>query len=125
MTQARFDVTSFGEMLLRLSTPSGDRLEAAQHLDVFPAGAEANILTLLARLGRKTYWAGALPRNSLGRLAANALRSAGVDTSGIIWNDLGRMGTYYVEFGAPPRGIAGIGPRSRASNSSTFAAAWA
>ena len=105
MTQPRFDVTSFGEMLLRLSVPSGDRLEAAKHLDVFPAGAEANVVSLLARLDRKTYWAGALPRNSLGRLAANALRTAGVDTSGIIWNDLGRMGTYYVEFGAPPRGI--------------------
>jgi hypothetical protein len=38
MTQARFDVTSFGEMLLRLSVPSGDRLEAAKHLDIFPAG---------------------------------------------------------------------------------------
>ena len=105
MTQARFDVTSFGEMLVRLSVPSGDRLEAAQHLDVFPAGAEANILSLLARLGRKTHWAGALPRNSLGRLAANSLRTADVDTSGIIWNELGRMGTYYVEFSAPPRGI--------------------
>ena len=105
MTQARFDVTSFGEMLLRLSVPSGDRLEVAQHLDVFPAGAEANVLSLLARLGRKTQWAGALPRNSLGRLAANALRTADVDTSGIIWNELGRMATYYVEFGAPPRGI--------------------
>ena len=105
MTQARFDVTSFGEMLLRLSTPSGDRLEVAKHLDIFPAGAEANVLSLLARLNRKTRWAGALPRNSLGRLAANALRTAGVDTSGIILNELGRMGTYYVEFGAPPRGI--------------------
>jgi len=105
MTQARFDVTSFGEMLLRLSTPSGDRLEVAKHLDIFPAGAEANVLSLLARLNRKTRWAGALPRNSLGRLAVNALRAAGVDTSGIIWNDLGRMGTYFVEFGAPPRGI--------------------
>jgi len=105
MTQAHFDVTSVGEMLLRMSVPSGDRLEAAKHLDVFPAGAEANVLSLLARLDRKTHWAGALPRNSLGRLAANALRTAGMDTSGIIWNDLGRMGTYYVEFGAPPRGI--------------------
>jgi len=39
MTQARFDVTSFGEMLLRLNVSSGDRLEAAKHLDVYPAGA--------------------------------------------------------------------------------------
>ncbi|MDQ3006447.1 MAG: sugar kinase [Chloroflexota bacterium] len=105
MTQPRFDVTSFGEILLRLSVPSGDRLEAAKQLDIYPAGAEANVMSLLARMDRKTYWAGALPRNSLGRLATNALRTAGVDISGIVWNDLGRIGTYYVEFGAPPRGI--------------------
>ncbi len=105
MTEPRFDVTGFGEMLLRFSVSSGERLEAAQQLDVYPAGAEANVISLLARLARKTHWAGALPQNSLGRLAANALRTAGVDTNGIIWSQRGRMGTYYVEFGAPPRGI--------------------
>jgi 2-dehydro-3-deoxygluconokinase len=105
MAEPRFDVSSVGEMLLRLSVPSGERLEAAQQLDLYPAGAEANVMSLLARLERKTHWAGALPQNSLGRLAASALRTAGVDTSGISWSASGRMGTYYVEFGAPPRGI--------------------
>jgi 2-dehydro-3-deoxygluconokinase len=105
MAEPRFDVTSVGEMLLRLSVPSGERLEAAQQLDVYPAGTEANVMSLLARLERKTRWVGALPQNSLGRLAANALRIAGVDTNEIIWSQSGRMGTYYVEFGAPPRGI--------------------
>jgi len=105
MADPRFDVTSLGEMLVRLSVPSGKRLEAATSLDVHPAGAEANVITLLARLERRTCWFGALPENPLGRLAANALRVAGADTNGIIWHDHGRMGTYYVEFGAPPRGI--------------------
>jgi 2-dehydro-3-deoxygluconokinase len=62
-------------------------------------------MSLLARLERKAHWAGALPQNALGRLAGNALQASGVDTSGIIWSQYGRMGTYYVEFGAPPRGI--------------------
>ncbi|MCI0552497.1 MAG: sugar kinase [Anaerolineae bacterium] len=105
MAEPRFDVTSLGEMLLRLSVPSGERLEAAKHLDVYPAGTEANVMTLLSRLEKKTYWSGALPQNSPGRLAENALRIAGVDTNGIVWNQNGRMGTYYVEFGSPPRGI--------------------
>ena len=105
MPEGRFDVTSLGEMLLRLSVPSGERLENTNHLDVYPAGTETNVLSLLSCLERKTYWAGALPRNSLGRLAANALRTAGVDTNGILWKEGGRMGTYYVEFGALPRGI--------------------
>ena len=105
MPEPRFDLTTLGEMLVRLSVPSGQRLENALALDVHPAGAEANVATLLARLERRTCWLGALPNNPLGRLGRNALRTAGVETSGICWKDNGRMGTYYVEFGEPPRGI--------------------
>src|SRR5437762_1154127 len=105
MPEPRFDVTSLGEMLLRLSVPSGARLETAIQLDLHPAGAEANVMTLLSRLDHQTGWAGTLPENPLGRLAANQLRMAGVNTNNIIWRKDGRLGTYYVEFGAPPRGI--------------------
>ena len=105
MPDPRFDVTTFGEMLVRLSVPSGKRLENASQFDVYPAGAEANVATLLARLERQTCWLGALPNNPLGRLAVNALRTAGVNPGGVIWKDTGRMGAYYVEFGEPPRGI--------------------
>jgi 2-dehydro-3-deoxygluconokinase len=105
MAEAKFDVTTFGEMLIRLSVPSGERLETARHLDVHPAGAEANVATLLARLNCQTLWLGALPDNPLGQLAASALRTAGVNTSEVLWRANGRMGTYYVELGAPPRGI--------------------
>jgi 2-dehydro-3-deoxygluconokinase len=101
----RFDVTSLGEMLIRLSVPSGKRIENSTRFDVHPAGAEANVLTLLARLERQTCWCGALPGNPLGRLAFQALRTAGVDTGAVLWKENGRMGTYYVEFGEPPRGI--------------------
>ncbi len=105
MSEPRFDVTAFGEMLLRLSVPPGERLETARQLDVHPAGAEANVVTLLARLNSRALWMGALPDNPMGRLAASALRSAGVNMSGVLWRENGRMGTYYVEFAAPPRGI--------------------
>jgi 2-dehydro-3-deoxygluconokinase len=101
----RFDVTSIGEMMLRLSVPAGKRLEAATQLDVYPAGAEANVISLLARLERKTSWAGALPNNPLGKLASSHLRIAGVNLDNIIWSETGRLGTYYVEFAPPPRGI--------------------
>lgn len=105
MPERRFDVTTLGEMMLRLSVPAGKRLETATNFDVHPAGAESNVISLLARLGWRTRWTGALPENPLGRLAANALRVAGVDLDGIVWSENGRMGTYYVEFAAPPRGI--------------------
>jgi len=105
MPDARFELSTLGEMMLRLSVPAGERLETVTRLDVHPAGAESNVASLLARLGRRTCWAGALPRNPLGRRAADALRMSGVDLGGVVWREDGRMGTYYVEFGAPPRGI--------------------
>ena len=105
MGNPRFDVTTFGEVMLRLSVPPGRRLETATQLDACIAGAETNVVSLLARLERKTCWVGALPKNPLGFLAANHLRSAGVDLDAIIWSEGGRLGTYFVEFGGPPRGV--------------------
>lgn len=108
----RFDVASLGEALLRLSVPAGVRLEMADRFDVNPAGAEANVMGALARLGRRTAWVSALPRSPLGRLVANRLRATGVDLSGIAWRDEGRLGVYYVEFSAPPRPIEVIYDRA-------------
>ncbi len=105
MSSPNFDVTTFGEIMLRLSVPSGQRLETAMTFNVHAAGAEANVVSLLSRLERKTCWFGALPNNPLGRFAVNHLRAAGVDPGGIIWREGGRLGTYYVEFGEAPRGI--------------------
>jgi 2-dehydro-3-deoxygluconokinase len=101
----RFDVSALGETMLRMSVPAGVRLETASQLDVYPGGAESNVLYALARLGRRTGYVTALPQNPLGRLAANALRSAGIDLGGVVWEQGGRMGMYYVEFSAPPRPI--------------------
>lgn len=98
-----FDVTTFGESMLRFSVPEGVRLQAAAQLDVYPAGAEANVVALLAQLGRRSAWHSALPASPLGRLIADHLRVAGVNLDGVLWRDSGRLGTYYIEFAAPPR----------------------
>jgi len=102
-TTPRFEITTIGETMLRLSVPAGVRLESALHLDVRPGGAESNVAALLARLGRRAAWCGALPATALGRLAANHLRMAGVNLDGVYWCDGARMGLYFVEFATPPR----------------------
>ncbi|MEP7293226.1 MAG: sugar kinase [Chloroflexota bacterium] len=99
----RYDVTTFGEALLRLSVPEGIRLQAATQLDLHPAGAESNLASLLTRLGRRSAWHSVLPRNPLGHLIADHLRGAGVDLGGVIWRESGRVGTFYLEFSVPPR----------------------
>ncbi|MCI0397487.1 MAG: sugar kinase [Chloroflexi bacterium] len=108
----RFEVTSFGEAMLRLSTPAGARLETARQLDIHPAGAESNVLAALARLERRCGWVSSLPDNALGRVVTNQLRQAGVDVSAVVWAGQGRMGTYFVEFAGPPRAIEVIYDRA-------------
>lgn len=105
MAEPRLDVIGVGEVMLRYSVPVGERLEEARALDVYPGGAEGNTAFALAQLGRRAGWVGALPRNPLGRLVARQLRAAGVDLDGVVWSEAGRVGTYYVEFAAPPRAI--------------------
>ncbi len=101
MTQ--FDVTTFGESLLRLSVPVGRPLELTSQLDMNIAGSESNVLAVLAQLGHRCSWVSSLPDNALGRLAANQFRLRGIDLSGVVWRENGRIGNYFVEMVAPPR----------------------
>lgn len=99
-----FSLTTLGEVMLRLSVPAGERLEAAAQLHVFAGGAESNVAAALAALGWTTALATALPNTPPGRIPLHALRAAGVDTRHIVWRE-GRIGTYYAEFAVPPRPI--------------------
>ncbi len=99
----RYDVTTLGEAMIRLSVPAGTRLELADQLDMRPGGAEADLTVALARMGKRSAWLGALPTGPLGRWLANHLILAGVDLSGVAWSETDRLGTYYVEFAHPPR----------------------
>ncbi len=115
MAKTRFDVTAFGEIMLRLSVSAGNRLEATNQLRVDPAGAESNVMGALARLNRNCAWVGGLPASALGRLAANSLRLCGVNLESIIWSENERIGTYYVEFSEPPRSIEVLYDRANSS----------
>jgi len=51
----------------------------------------------------------------LGRLLHNRVRQAGVDTSHLIWANDGRLGLYFVEFGAAPRASSVLYDRAYSS----------
>ncbi|SFR38753.1 2-keto-3-deoxygluconate kinase [Halogeometricum rufum] len=110
------DIVTFGETMLRLSPPRGDRLERTGELDVQAGGAESNVAVAAARLGCDAVWLSKLPDSPLGRRVVSELRSHGVRT-GIAWDDSGetRMGTYYLEHGGDPRGTNVIYDRSGAA----------
>ncbi|MGH9445340.1 MAG: PfkB family carbohydrate kinase [Terriglobia bacterium] len=97
------DVVTFGEAMIRLSPPHFQRLEQCVSLDVQVGGGELNVAVGVRRLGLESAWVSRLPDNALGRLLENRARQAGVDTSHVIWSSDGRLGLYFVEFGAAPR----------------------
>jgi 2-dehydro-3-deoxygluconokinase len=95
-------VVTFGEAMLRLSPPGRQRLEQARTLELWPAGAELNVAVGLARLGEDVAWVSRLPASPLGEIVLAHARSFGVDVSGVLSTEEGRLGLYFVEISEPP-----------------------
>jgi 2-dehydro-3-deoxygluconokinase len=99
------DLVAIGEVMLRLSIPSPERIETARQLDVQVGGAEANVAAACARLGLRTAWISAVPGNAWGNRIRRELSAHGVDCTHVVILDDARIGVYFLEFGAPPRPI--------------------
>jgi len=108
----RFDVTTLGEAMLRLSVPTGQPLETMTGLTVHLGGAESNVCAALVSLGRRCSWLSRVPTGPHGRYVLRTLRAAGIDTSAVVLAEQARLGTYYVEFASPPRATEVIYDRS-------------
>jgi 2-dehydro-3-deoxygluconokinase len=114
---------AFGEVMLRLSPPGRELLLQTPRLDVWVAGAEANVVTQLARLDHDAGLATMVPDNDLGRAAITTLRGHGVDTRTIAIGGE-RMGLYFVTSGAGMRATEVIYDRAGSSFAQAPAASW-
>ncbi len=114
---------AFGEIMLRLSPPGRELLLQTARLDVWVAGAEANVVTQLARLGHDVGMATVVPNNDLGRAAITTLRGHGVDTSAVTLGGE-RMGLYFVTSGAGLRATEVIYDRAWSSFAQAPLGAW-
>lgn len=108
----RFEVTSLGEAMLRLNVPLGERLNDMRALRVEIGGAESNVCTALARLGRRTAWVSRLPDHALGDYVLRGLRADQVDVAAVRRAPGERIGTYFIEYAAQPRAIQVIYDRA-------------
>jgi 2-dehydro-3-deoxygluconokinase len=110
------DIVTFGETMLRLSPPRGDRLERAREFDVQAGGAESNVAVAASNLGCETTWLSKLPDSSLGRRVTAELESYGIDAA-VAWDERAesRVGTYYLEYGGSPRGTNVVYDRANAA----------
>ncbi|WP_018620553.1 sugar kinase [Spirosoma luteum] len=95
-------IVTFGEVMLRLSTPGVERFIQTDSLTMHFGGTEANVAASLAQLGAHTVHVTRFPDHALGRAASGYLRRYGVDTQHIRYGD-GRLGLYFLETGAGSR----------------------
>ncbi|MBQ5582792.1 MAG: sugar kinase [Bacteroidales bacterium] len=95
-------VITFGEIMLRLSTPGYLRFGQAKQYDATFGGGEANVAVSLANYGLDAKFVTRLPKNDIAKACINDLRSYGVDTSDIVYGG-DRVGIYFLETGAVAR----------------------
>jgi 2-dehydro-3-deoxygluconokinase len=107
-------IVTFGEIMLRLSTPGFSRILQTDHFIMTFGGGEANVSVALANFGLDSYYVTRLPNNEIGEAALQSVRRYGVKTDYILRGGE-RLGIYFLETGASQRPSKVIYDRARSS----------
>ena len=107
-------VLTFGEIMLRLSTPNFKRFVQSDTFDINFGGGEANVAVSLANYGLESYFISKLPSHEIGQAAVNSMQKYGVKTDFIVRGG-DRVGIYFLETGASQRASKVIYDRSDSS----------
>ncbi|HMU33541.1 MAG TPA: sugar kinase [Pyrinomonadaceae bacterium] len=116
--ECRWDLVALGEVMLRFD-PGEDRIRTARNFRVWEGGGEYNVARTLAHcFGARASILTALADNHIGRLVADLISQAAVDTSNIIWREVDgisgnlRNGLNFVERGFGTRQPVGCSDRA-------------
>jgi 2-dehydro-3-deoxygluconokinase len=107
-------ILTLGEIMLRLSTDVGKRLNETQQLTCHYGGGEANVAVSLANFGHQVLFASKVPEHSLGQAAQKHLCRYGVASNLLLFGGA-RLGTYYMEAGVGERAANVIYDRAGSS----------
>ncbi len=108
-SEAKLDMVSLGECMLRLSPPGHGRIEFSNLMEVWVGGGEYNVAYALARLGLRTGFVSRIVDNPLGHIILNHGRSVGMDMSHVLiapYDGVGkkdRIGLNFTEVGTGVR----------------------
>ena len=108
------EIKAFGEVMLRLMSPKGEKILSSHNLKATFGGSECNVLVSLANMGLKTGFITLLPQNDITKAFIKELKSYDVDTMWCLPKD-GRFGVYYIEPGSNMRGAKVIYDRDYTS----------
>ena len=84
-------VVTFGEVMLRLTTPGFRRFSQTNEFIATYGGSEANVAVSLAHFGIPTEFVTRLPDNAVSRACINSLRASGLGTDGIVFGGTMRL----------------------------------
>ena len=100
-----FDALALGEILLRLSAPSNERIVRGDTFEKCAGGAELNVVSGISMMGLRTGIISKVPKNDIGTYIKNHIRFCGVSDDCLIYDDSkdARLGIYFYENGAYPR----------------------
>ncbi len=121
---ARLDMISLGECMVRLSPVGRQRIEFSNEFEAWVGGGEYNVAYAVARMGLRAGWVSRLPDNYVAAMIKNHARGGGLDISNVVWcpfDGVGRadrVGLNFTEVGIGVRGSVTMYDRghSAASN---------
>ena len=95
-------VVTFGEVMLRLTSPGFQRIVQVSSFEASYAGGEANVAASLASFGLNACFVSKVPANSVGEACLAHIRRYGINTDYIAQGG-NRLGIYFLEPGASQR----------------------
>ena len=107
-------IITLGEIMLRLSTATGQRLATSSHLAAHYGGGEANVAISLAHFEHQVSFASKVPQNFLGEAVKKHLLGNQVNIAPLLFGG-DRLGSYYLESGSDLRAAAVIYDRRYSS----------
>ena len=81
-----YDVVALGELLIDF-TENGISAQGNPLFEANPGGAPCNVLSMLARLGRRVSFIGKVGKDMFGTQLEKAIEEVGIDTSGLLKDD--------------------------------------
>jgi len=97
-SEKNIKVVTLGEIMLRLSPPSYQKIMQATSFNAFFGGSEANVAISLAILGLSSHYVTKLPKNDLGDAVLCELKKYGVSVEHVLRGGE-RLGIYFAETG--------------------------
>lgn len=82
----KYDVAALGELLIDF-TENGVSEQGTPLLEANPGGAPCNVLSMLAKLGKKTAFIGKVGNDSFGEMLSETIKDCGIGAEGLVFDE--------------------------------------